>query len=71
RVFRAEVLRDTRRTAEARDLLVPSLATLREVYGDDHRNVRRAATALVDVYETLGQSAKAEEIRPLAEPPSG
>jgi tetratricopeptide (TPR) repeat protein len=71
RVYRAEVLLDMGRTEEARDLLVPSMAELREIYGDDHRTVRRAAAALVDAYEKLGRPAEAEEIRPLMEPPAG
>jgi len=71
RALRAEAVLHQGRATEARDLLVPALAGLREVYGDDHRFVRRAAAALVDAYEALGESAKADEARPLTEAPAG
>ena len=67
RVLRAEAMSEQGRFLPARDILVPALAALREIYGDEHRFVRKAAGELVKAHEGLGESAEADRIRSLAQ----
>ena len=51
------------RAAEARDVLEPVYAKLRERMGADHARTRTAGERLVEAYQTLGMEAKAAAVR--------